>query len=284
MISARHCVGITDRDWPTPVDLLGMPVHPVRFDQAVDLLLALAHGDQPAYAVTANVDHVVRFARHPEIRHLYERAHLVLADGTPLVWASRLLGRTLPERVAGSDLFPALCARAAEQNLSIFLLGGAPGTARRAAQTLQARHLHLRVVGTCCPNYGFEKDPSEASRVVDAVITARPDILFVGLGSPKQENWIVENMTACGAKLNIGVGISFSFVCGDVARAPRWMQQAGLEWLHRLCQEPTRLWKRYLVDDSQFFALLMCNLIKRQSPRGPRQISSSSQHSSTEIG
>jgi len=263
MISGKHRVTMTDRGWPAPVELLGMPVHPVRFDEAVHMLLALAHGDQPAYAVTANVDHVVRFARHPEIRHLYERAHLVVADGTPLVWASRLLGRTLPERVAGSDLFPALCARAAEQNLSIFLLGGAPGTARRAAQMLQAQHPHLRVVGTCCPNYGFEKDPPEASRVVDAVGAARPDILFVGLGSPKQENWIVENIAACGAKLSIGVGISFSFVCGDVARAPRWMQRAGLEWLHRLCQEPTRLWKRYLLRDVVFLVLVLKGLWQR---------------------
>ena len=241
-----------------------MPLHVVDFDEAVDQLLRLARGNRSAYAVTANVDHVVRFHRCPEVRPLYHGADLVVADGMPLVWASRLLGDPLPERVAGSDLFPALCARAAEAGLSVFLLGGAPGTAQRSAEVLQARNPRLRVVGTYCPPYGFEDDTAESQRVVDAVRGARPDILFVGLGSPKQEKWIVANHATCGARLSIGVGVSFSFVCGDVVRAPHWMRRTGLEWLHRLCQEPQRLWKRYLVDDLLFFLLLAKSLPNRQ--------------------
>ncbi len=244
------------------ITLFDMPFDVVDFAGALDRLIAMADDPRHAYAVTANVDHVVRFHREPEVRHLYADADLVVADGMPLVWASRLLGDPLPERVAGSDLFPALCAQAAERGLQVFLLGGDPGTAERAAETLQARHPALRVQ-TYCPPFGFEKDAIESSRAVDAVRQAAPDILFVGLGSPKQEKWIAEHGAACGVKVSIGVGISFSFISGDVPRAPRWMQRGGLEWVHRLGREPGRLWKRYLWDDRIFLYLLLRALGRR---------------------
>ncbi len=245
------------------IDLFGMPIHVVGFDDTLDILTGLAMGNKPAYAVTANVDHMVRFHRLPEVRQLYLNADLVVADGMPLIWASRLLGMSLPERVTGSDLFPSLCGMAAENNLSVFLLGGAPGTARRASEILKDRYPRLTVAGTYCPSYGFEKNTTESTHVVDLVRTSRPDIVFVGLGSPKQEDWIVQNRFRCRAKLSIGVGVSFSFLCGDVARAPHWMQRAGLEWFYRLVQEPKHLWKRYLVDDRVFFSLLMKAMVGR---------------------
>lgn len=249
-----------------------MPFDAVDFAGAVDRLVDMARGDRPVYAVTANVDHVVRFHRRPEVRSLYSGADLVVADGMPVVWASRLLGRPLPARVAGSDLFPALCARAAEHGLTVFLMGGAPGTAHRAAEIQQQRHPRLRVAGTCCPDYGFETDPIESERVLEMVRAAKPDILFVGLGCPKQENWIVANRMLCGATLSIGVGISFSFVCGDVPRAPLWMRRCGLEWFHRLCREPRRLWKRYLVDDLVFAVLVIRERIKRRRTPHTREL------------
>ncbi|MFQ5590090.1 MAG: WecB/TagA/CpsF family glycosyltransferase [Phycisphaerae bacterium] len=262
-VSLGHARSETEHRRPEPVDLLGMPVHPVGFEQAVRLLLDLARGDRPAYVVTANVDHLVRFSRCAQVRDLYTQADLVLADGMPLVWASRLLNVPLPERVSGSDLFPRLCAEAAEHCLSVFLLGGAPGTAKQAVNAMTRRHPKLRVVGTYCPDYGFEHDAVESARVIDVIREAEPDILFVGLGSPKQERWILANRDACGARLNIGVGISFSFVCGAVTRAPRWMRSSGLEWLHRLVQEPGRLWKRYLVQDLSFFPLVARELLRK---------------------
>lgn len=249
---------------PCPVNVLDMPLHPVDFGQALDLLMNLAEGDRCAYAVTPNVDHLVRYAKSPQLRPLYEQADLVVADGMPLIWASRLLRTPLPERVAGSDLFPALCARAADVGLSVFLLGGATGAAEAAARALTARHAALRIVGTYCPPFGFERDAAERARVVDTVRRAAPDILFVGLGSPKQEQWIAANREACGAKLSLGVGISFSFMSGHVKRAPEWMQRAGLEWLHRLAQEPGRLWKRYLIVDASFLTLVIRDLLKRR--------------------
>ncbi|MCH8150201.1 MAG: WecB/TagA/CpsF family glycosyltransferase [Planctomycetes bacterium] len=247
---------LTESEVSDAIDLLGMPVHPVDFEQAVAILLNLARGKNTTYAVTANVDHMVRFSRDHEIRPLYEQADLVVADGMPLIWASKMLGTRLPERVAGSDLFPRLCQEAAKHDLSVFLLGGAPGTADEAARVLTERHAGLRVAGTYCPDYGFENDAAECRRIVESIRQSNPDIVFVGLGSPKQERWIVANREACGAGLCIGVGISFSFVCGDVVRAPRWMQRAGLEWLHRLRQEPRRLAMRYLWDDVGFFWLV----------------------------
>jgi N-acetylglucosaminyldiphosphoundecaprenol N-acetyl-beta-D-mannosaminyltransferase len=248
---------------PRRIELMGMPFHAVRFEEAVDILVNLARGDRPAYAVTANVDHFMRFSRCPEVRELYTHADLVVADGMPLVWASRWLGVPLPERVTGSDLLPALCARASHEGLSVFLLGGAPGTARSASVVLQRRYPNLRIAGTYYPDYGFEKDPEQARRAVEAVRDARPDILFVGLGSPKQEKWIAGNREACGVKLSVGVGITFSFVCGQVKRAPRWMQRTGLEWAHRLIQEPRRLWRRYLLDDTAFLGLVLRDLSRR---------------------
>lgn len=239
------------------VELFGIPFAPLTFKHALEALVDLATSPAASYVVTANVDHVVRFRRMPLVRHLYEQADLVLADGMPVVWASRFVGRPLPERVAGSDLFPALSARAAKEGLSIFLLGGDPGTAEESARVLRERHPELRIAGTACPAFGFERDPEANDRIVAQVRDAGTDILFVALGSPKQEEWIARHRAACGAKLSIGVGISFSFLCGQVSRAPRWMQRVGMEWLHRLAQEPGRLWKRYLWDDAVFPRLVL---------------------------
>lgn len=248
---------MVERSWPTPVKFAGIQINPLRFDEALDRLMALASREGHDFVITVNVDHVVRLTRHPELRALYATADLVVADGMPLVWASRMLGKPLPERVAGSDLFPALCGRAAKEGQSVFFLGGAKGAAEGAAEVLVRQHPALKIAGTCCPDFGFEKDPKQASQVLDEVRVARPDILFVGLGSPKQEQWIARYGEQSGAKLSLGVGISFGFVAGDVVRAPRWMQRFGLEWCHRLMQEPGRLWKRYLVDDVAFLRIVL---------------------------
>lgn len=232
--------------------LFGVTFDALRFEEAVERLVEFAKGDQPRYAVTANVDHVVRLRRRPDLKPLYDHADLTVADGMPLIWASRRLKKPLPERVAGSDLFPALCQQAALHGLSVFLLGGDPGTAAAAAEVMRQRHPALQVAGTYCPDYGFERDPDQCRAAVEVVRRAAPDILFVGLGSPKQEQWIADHRHEFGARLSIGVGISFSFACGQVTRAPRWMQRMGLEWLHRLAQEPRRLARRYLIDDALF--------------------------------
>jgi N-acetylglucosaminyldiphosphoundecaprenol N-acetyl-beta-D-mannosaminyltransferase len=256
--------------WPPRVEVLGMPLNIVGFQETLDLLVRLARGDHLAYVVTANVDHVVRLNRRPELRPLYADADLVVADGMPLVWASRILGHRLPGRVAGSDLFPCLCQRAATEGLTVYLLGGDPGTADAAAAVLKQRNPALQIVGIDCPPYGFESDAAECERIVSRVESASPAILFVALGSPKQEQWIYANRSRCGARLSIGVGISFSFVSGQVKRAPKWMQRVGLEWFHRMAQEPGRLCRRYLVEDLAFSWILLRDLIRLRTRRTVR--------------
>jgi len=242
-----------------------MPMDVVRFDQAADQMIAWAKGDQSRMVITANVDHVVRYQKSAEFREMYAHADMVVADGMPVIWGSRFVGKPLPQRVAGSDLFPALAARAADEDVSIFLLGGSPTTAIRSKEKLEKRHPKIRIVGTYCPSRGFEKDQAENERIVSMIREANTDLLFVGLGSPKQEKWIVDHHQACGARLSIGVGISFSFLCGDVGRAPRWIQRLGLEWAHRLIQEPSRLWRRYLIEDSAFVSIVLRERFKPRS-------------------
>ena len=261
---------VQSTSWPPRIDVLGTPLNIVGFEETLDLLVRLAHGDHPAYVVTANVDHVVRLNRRPELRPLYAEADLVVADGMPLVWAARLLGHRLPERVAGSDLFPCLCQRAAKEGLTVYLLGGALGTAETAAAVLKHENSSLQIVGIDCPPYGFERDAAECERIVERIRAAGPDILFVALGSPKQEQWINANRSRCGARLSLGVGISFSFVSGHVQRAPQWMQRIGLEWFHRMVQEPRRLCRRYLVDDWAFSWILLRGLIHSHMRRAIR--------------
>jgi exopolysaccharide biosynthesis WecB/TagA/CpsF family protein len=165
----------------------------------------------------------------------------------PLVWASRLQGTPLPQRVAGSDLISSLSAAAASQGRSVFLRGGDPGTAERASTILRDRYPQLRVAGTFCPPLGFEKDEAELARVAEALKKAQPDIVYVALGSPKQERLIDRLRRVLPRAWWLGVGVSFSFLCGEVRRAPLWMRKWGLEWVHRLLQEPRRLFRRYIV-------------------------------------
>ena len=151
--------------------------------------------------------------------------------------------------MAGSDLFPTLRGHAAQEGMSVFCLSGDPGSADKAAEILVKNYPSLKIAGTCCPDFGFDKDPTQSAQILAKVQAARPDILFVGLSAPKQENWIAKYGEQAGAKLSLGIGISFGLVAGDVVRAPRWMQRIGMEWFHRLMQESGRLWKRYLVDN-----------------------------------
>jgi N-acetylglucosaminyldiphosphoundecaprenol N-acetyl-beta-D-mannosaminyltransferase len=215
--------------------------------QAIEAIDELVVARCPAMVVTPNADHLIRAHRDGSYAELVGQADLVLVDSQPLVWASRLAGRPLCERVAGSDLFPLLCGHAAKRGYRVFFLGGDPGAAERARDVLQRRYPGLLVAGTHCPPYGFENDGRLRRQALEAVRSARPDILFVGLGSPKQERWIADHRYELGPMVIIGVGISFSFEAGHIKRAPRWMRRFGLEWLHRVGHEPRRLASRYFV-------------------------------------
>ncbi|MGE0708815.1 MAG: WecB/TagA/CpsF family glycosyltransferase [Planctomycetota bacterium] len=238
------------------VELLGARIHDLAFGEALERISALVAADRRALVVTPNVDHLVRLERDVAFRAAYAAADLVLADGVPLLWACRLLGRPLRAKVSGSDLLPAYAELAAARGHRLYFLGGRPGAAVRAAQVLAARHAGLQVVGIDVPPVGFERDPRLDGAVMARVRAARPDVLFVGLGSPKQELWLAERRLELEVPVSIGVGGAFEMVAGLVPRAPRWMQRVGLEWAWRLAREPRRLWRRYLLEDPRFFALV----------------------------
>jgi N-acetylglucosaminyldiphosphoundecaprenol N-acetyl-beta-D-mannosaminyltransferase len=225
--------------------------------------------DTPRYVVTPNVDHIVKLQCDNEFRDVYRDADMVLADGMPLVWAARFFGTPLRGKISGSDLFMEICRVAASRKFRLFFLGGNPGDAERAKENLTRQNPGLLVVGCYCPPFGFETDELEKRKIVEAIKSADPDVLFVGLGAPKQEKWIYQFYQQVGVPVTIGVGVSFSFAAGTIKRAPIWMQKRGLEWFWRLMIEPRRLWRRYLVDDMKFFWLILRQKLSHRSYSGP---------------
>jgi N-acetylglucosaminyldiphosphoundecaprenol N-acetyl-beta-D-mannosaminyltransferase len=241
---------------PPVVDLLGLRIHRVTLPEALAYVRELALQPRVSLVLTPNVDHVLRCKRDAEFRGFYEQADFVVADGQPVVWASRLLGKPLPERVAGSDLTPALCEAAAREGLRYFFVGGNPGDAERAAQVLAGRAGRDGCAGIDCPPFGFEKDPTYLDRLVAAIQAAQPHIVCIGLGSPKQERLMLALKGRLSSGVLLGVGVTFSFVAGTVKRAPKWLRKIGMEWFWRLLCEPRRLWRRYL-DNLLHFPLLV---------------------------
>ena len=210
----------------------------------------------PHFIVTPNVDHIMIFQNDSLFREIYSNAYLKLADGMPLIWASKFLGVPLREKISGSDLFPKLCELSAKKGYRLFFLGGRPGSALKAKELLEGKYRQIKIVGVYSPHYGFENDKNENDKIIRMIRASNPDILCVGLGAPKQEKWIYKYYKDINVPLSIGIGVSFEFVAGIVKRAPFWMQKAGLEWFWRLMMEPNRLWKRYLFDDMKFFWLV----------------------------
>jgi N-acetylglucosaminyldiphosphoundecaprenol N-acetyl-beta-D-mannosaminyltransferase len=238
------------------VILLGIAIDNITFNKAIHEIIALARTDGNHFVVTPNVDHLMKLQHDSEFRSLYAQASLVLPDGQPLIWAARFLGTPFKAKISGSDLFPKLCEASAGNDLRVFFLGGRPRAADICAHKLKTRFPALRVVGTYCPDFGFEKSPSENAKIIDLISAAAPHILFVALGAPKQEKWIFRHKTHYQVPVSIGVGASLDFYSGLVKRAPVWMQKWGLEWLWRVASEPKRLWRRYLLEDMQFFNLV----------------------------
>ncbi|MEM7198743.1 MAG: WecB/TagA/CpsF family glycosyltransferase [Planctomycetota bacterium] len=232
--------------------LFGVRLDALTLQDAVRRILALARTPGPHLVMTPNVDHVLRARRDPEFAAACRMGSLVVADGLPLVWAARLLRRPLPERVAGSDLMPASAVAAAEQGLHFFLLGGAPGDAERTRQVIAERAGRDRCCGVECPPFGFENDASYMEALLQRINRASPDILYVGLGSPKQERLMMALRGRANVHVMMAVGVTFSFVAGTVRRAPPLVQRSGFEWLWRLCCEPRRLWRRYVGNLAVF--------------------------------
>lgn len=237
------------------IDALTLP-------QAVDAIEALISSRRGGFVVTPNVDHVVRAQTDPDFRGAYAAARLSLVDGTPVLWAARVLGAPLPERISGSDLVAPLCARAAQRGWRVFVLGGPPGTAERAAAKLRERH-GVQVVGAAGPTVTARGDDPGTRGVLEQLEAARPDLVLVGFGSPKQELWLHRHAARLAPAVGVAVGAAIDFAAGRLTRAPRWMSRSGLEWAYRLGQEPRRLWRRYLLDDPKFFGIVLGQLAAR---------------------
>lgn len=239
------------------VEMFGISIDNLTMEETLRRLRAQLSNGGKGYVVTPNVDHIVRLQQDPEFREVYRRAALVVVDGMPVLWASRLLGRPLKERVCGSDLVPELCRVGAEAGASVFFLGGYEGVAEKAAENLSRAYPGLKIAGTYAPPFGFEADPKQDREAVERVRRSGADVLFLALGAPKQEKWIARHIGELPVKVALCIGSALDYQAGAVRRAPAWMRRTGLEWLWRVGLEPRRLARRYLVEDLAFVRIFI---------------------------
>lgn len=246
---------------PPTVPVMGLDIAAVSERDTIDYVLGCLARHRGGWIETVNLDILRQWRRSPEVRALFASADLLVADGMPLVWAGELQGSPFPERVAGSSLILSLTAAAATADASVFLLGGNPGTADAAVAQLVKLSPQLRVAGTLCPPFGFDDDPVWIDRIAQLLHEKAPDIVYVGLGCPKQERLIFQLRRRLTTTWFVSCGVSFSFLAGEIPRAPATMQRLGLEWLHRLTQEPRRLYRRYLLRGIPFLIHLLASAV-----------------------
>lgn len=242
---------------PCNVALMGLDFAALSERETIKYVMDALLAGRGGWVATVNLDILRQWHRTPELKALLSDADLVVADGMPLIWAGGIQGSPLPERVAGSTLVRTLTAAAAVADASVFLLGGNPGAADAAVHALAAECPGVRLAGTLCPPVGFEHNSAWMNRIERSLAETAPDIVFVGLGCPKQERLIVALRERMPRTWFMGCGISFSFLSGEVRRAPAVVQRFGFEWLHRLFQEPKRLYRRYLVHGIPFLLRLL---------------------------
>ena len=230
-----------------PIAILGVAFDNVTINETLSLIEQMVLSRQPHYLVTANVDFLVQARHDVELHRILLNAHLVLCDGTPLLWVSRLLGNPLPERVAGADLAPLLIRLAAQKGFRLFILGGRPEVSTKAVANLRAQFPDLIIAGHYSPPFQPLLD-MDHDMIAQRIREAKPDLLLVSFGCPKAEKWFGMNYRSLGVPVGIGLGATIDFLAGQVKRAPRWMQRTGTEWIFRLAQEPRRLIRRYAND------------------------------------
>ena len=236
--------------------LLNTYINNVTMPETIAAIEQMIEADKKSYVVAINVDVVMKIEEDSYLKKVVDNADMVLVDGKPLVWISKLHGKPLKAKFSGSDLVPLLCEVAAEKGYKIFIIGGKDGIAEQAKEKLENRLPKIKIVGTYAPPFGFEKNESELDKINQMISEAHPDLLIACFGCPKQEKWIYENIEKYNAKVSVCAGATVDFLAGNVKRAPRWMSDHGLEWFYRFTQEPKRMFKRYFVDDTKIVKLI----------------------------
>ena len=246
----------------TSFDVLGVHVQALELPEVCRTVSEwIQRRDGCRYVAVTSMHGIMEAQHDPAFKSILNAADLVVPDGMPLVWLSRFRGRPLARRVYGPELMLELCRQTASSGFRHFLVGGVPGVADRLATALRRRFPRLVISGTCSPPFG----PCTAEQVEELVATinrAAPDIVWVGLGTPKQEQWMHRHRGRLQAAVLLGVGAAFDIHSGRRSQAPRWMRESGGEWLFRLVQEPRRLWRRYLIYGPQFLFSVALELLK----------------------
>lgn len=237
----------------------------VSLEEAISHIEYCIQNHKVGQIITPNVDQIVRIEWDEYFKRICENCELLLVDGHPLLWTAKLYGNPFKEKICGSDLVPILCSIAAVKGYSVFLLGAAPGVAQLAADNLQKQNPGLKVAGVYSPPLGFDKNPEEIKKINRMLKDSGADMLFVGMGVPKQDIFIYENMNEYDIPMSFSIGGTIDFIAGKQKRAPKWMRKIGFEWFYRLLSNPKRMFKRYIVDDRKFFGLVL-----KYRPRNPK--------------
>jgi N-acetylglucosaminyldiphosphoundecaprenol N-acetyl-beta-D-mannosaminyltransferase len=239
------------------IRLLNCPFDALDLEQTLTVIEAFIKERRPRQHVVINVAKLVDMKKDLELRSIIESCDLINADGMPIVWASKFLGQPLPCRIAGVDLFQHLVRLCAEKGYRPFFFGAREWVVKKVLETFVAQYPHLNIAGF--RNGYFE--PDEEQQIAEMIRATHADILFVGFSSPKKEKFLKRWMAVMSVPFCMGVGGSFDIIAGRTKRAPRWMQQASLEWFYRFLQEPERMWKRYLVTNTHFALLVLKEIL-----------------------
>ena len=245
------------------VHFMGIYIDNMDANEIVDHVFECVEKKTPVQVVGVNVDQIVTVNKNSISRQIFHDAEIVFIDGKPIKWICNLLGRNVKARITGPDLMEYICEKGALKGAKIFLLGAGPGVAENCGRILEEKYPGIHAVGSYSPPFGFQNDNVELQKINTMLKESGADILFVGMGSPKQDIFIYENMKEYGIPVSFSMGAALDFIAGNVKRAPRWMVRCGLEWVHRISQNPKRLWKRYLVTDMAIIPMFIKELFKK---------------------
>jgi len=240
------------------VVLCGVRIDSISLEEVVNNVEKIISNNRKDYIVTPNAAHIVLLQKDNELKEVYENACLVLPDGMSIIWAAKILGTSLKRRITGIDLLFSLSRLAIQNNYSVFFLGAKEEIVRKVNEKLKQKFSYLKIAGF---HNGYIEDNME---VIKKINKSRTDILFIGMGFPKQEKWIYENMKLLSIKVAVCIGGVFDIIAGKAKRAPKWMQKYGLEWFFRFIQEPRRLWKRYLIGNTIFIWMVLKKLFEQK--------------------